>query len=128
MKKLLASITLLLYFVVSTGFVVSVHYCMDKVNSLQLGDVEQHQCGRCGMPIKDSKGCCKDEVKVVKMQVDQTVAKLVKPDFSLPATVVSNTAFRLTPLFNNTQKEVPVAHGPPLSKQDTYLQNCVFRL
>lgn len=128
MKKFLASIVVLVYFVVSTGFVISVHYCMDKVRSLQLGDTSHKLCGQCGMPIKDNKGCCKDKVSVVKMQVDQTAAKWAKTDFSLPAIAIAHTSFLLLPLFNTQKQEQPVAHGPPLSKQDTYLRNRVFRL
>lgn len=128
MKKLLAVISLLVYFVVSTGFVVSIHYCMDKIRSFQLGDVTDHQCSECGMPIKDSDGCCKDEVKVVKLTVDQTIAKLVTADFSLPAVPVAFTEFLFTPLINEQKTEEPIAHGPPLSGQDIYLQNRVFRI
>ena len=128
MKKAAASILLLLYFVVSTGFVVSVHYCMDKINAVELGHVSNDECGKCGMYISDSDGCCKDEVKVVKMQVDQALAKLVKADFSLPLLFPQTTEFLFTPLFHKMEKTEPVAHGPPLSEQDTYLQNCVFRI
>lgn len=128
MKKLLTVIALLVYFVVSTGFVVSVHYCMDKIRSFQLGDVSQHQCNECGMPIKDSDGCCKDEVKVVKLNVDQTIAKLVSADFSLPAVAVTCTNFLFTPLINEQKLTEPSTHGPPLSEQDIYLQNRVFRI
>lgn len=128
MKKAFASLLLVVYFLVSTGFVVSVHYCMDKVNSLQLGDVVRDKCGKCGMPLKDAGGCCKDEVKVFKMQVDQVFAKVVKADFSLPDVVSSYSQFLLTPLIREIKINAPLAHGPPLSKTDTYLQNCVFRL
>lgn len=128
MKKLFASIVVLVYFVVSTGFVVSVHYCMDKVLSLQLGNHSHKTCDQCGMPIKDNKGCCKDKVSLVKMQVDQTVAKWVKADFSASPVLASHTTLLLTPLFTIQAKSQPVAHGPPLDKQDTYLRNRVFRL
>jgi hypothetical protein len=80
------------------------------------------------MPLQDNDGCCKDEVKVVKVQADQLIAKLVKTDFSLSLPVEDVTASLLTLSFNTAQTATPVAHGPPLSKQDTYLQNCVFRI
>jgi len=128
MKKLAASILLLIYFTVSTGFVVSVHYCMNKLDSVQLGDDSSEECGKCGMHVEDSGGCCKDDVKLVKMQVDQAFAKVLSADFSfhteLPVTIDHYSA----PLQNSIQEEYPLAHGPPLSEQDTYLKNCVFRL
>lgn len=128
MKKAAASILLLLYFVVSTGFVVSVHYCMDKMNGVELGDNTHTECGKCCMEIEDSDGCCKDEVTVVKVQVDQLIAKLVKADFSLPLIATKTTDYLFTPLFYTLDRSEPVAHGPPLSKQDTYLRNRVFRI
>jgi hypothetical protein len=128
MKKLTAAILLLVYFVVSTGFVVSVHYCMNKVNAVELGHITTEECGKCGMFVEDSDGCCKDEVKVVKMQVDGLIAKITAATFSLPPVVSTTTDFLFTPLFYKLEKAEPVAHGPPLSKQDTYLQNRVFRI
>lgn len=128
MKKLLLFLTLFVYVVVSTGFAVSIHYCMDNVDSIQLGEVSRDHCSVCGMPLQFSKGCCKDEVKVVKLQVDQTLAKISTVNFSLPAVVSSSTPFRLASFSSGHEREEPVAHGPPLNKQETYLQNCVFRL
>lgn len=128
MKKAASSILLLLYFVVSTGFVVSVHYCMDKMNGVELGDSTHNECGKCGMTIKDNDGCCKDEVKVMKMQVDQLIAKLVKADFSLPLIATKTIDYLFSPLFFTIEKSEPVAHGPPLSEQDTYIRNRVFRI
>lgn len=128
MKKLLASILLLVYFTVSTGFVVSIHYCMNKVDSIELGDNHDEECGKCGMHIEKSRGCCKDDVKVVKMQMDQTTAKTFVADFSIPLPTAITGEFILAPYKNCISAGYPLAHGPPLSKQDTYLQNCVFRL
>jgi hypothetical protein len=128
MKRAVASILLFFYFLVNTGFVVSVHYCMDKVNGVELGDSNHKECGKCGMTIEERDGCCKDDVKVMKMQVDQLMAKLVKADFSLPLIATNDTEFLFTPLFYTIEKSEPVAHGPPLSEQDTYLQNRVFRI
>lgn len=128
MKKAAATILLCLYFLVSTGFVVSIHYCMDKVDGVALGNSTRDECSKCGMTLADNDGCCKDEVAVVKMQVDQLMAKLVKADFSLPPIAVKTTDYLFTPLFVTIEPSLPVAHGPPLSKQDSYLQNCVFRI
>lgn len=128
MKKLLALVTLFLYVAVSTGFVISVHYCMDQVSSFRLGAVTQQKCSKCGMPVDESKGCCKDELKVVKLQADQVVASLSKTDFSLPpAAIVANRIGQLSFISALTKTET-VAHGPPLCEEDIYLQNRVFRI
>lgn len=128
MKKLLAAITLLLYVAVSTGFVISVHYCMDRVRSLQLGDVAQHHCSKCGMPISKSGGCCKDEVKVVKLQVDQIQSHLVNADFSPPQALTAAFESLHSPAIAAQMKTETVAHSPPVSEQNIYLKNCVFRI
>lgn len=128
MKKLAASILLLVYFSVTTGFVVSVHYCMNKVDSVQLGDTDTDECAKCGMHMEDSNGCCKDDVKMVKMQVDQAFAKLAIADFSMEALPLTSTAFSFFPQIPSLTEDYPLTHGPPLSKQHTYLLNCVFRI
>lgn len=128
MKKVFTAILLFVYVVVSTGFVVSVHYCMDRVNAVQLGDAARDKCNKCGMPLKEAGGCCKDEVKVFKLQVDQWFAKFAKAEFSVPPVISALNDFLLSPLIGEIKLDAPVAHGPPLSEQDTYLQNSVFRL
>ncbi len=76
---------------------------------------------------KDGK-CCRDDVKIVKLQTIHLVAKTIRPDFNLPVTIVTPTEFLLSPFYNFTQINRSVEHGPPLSEQETYLQNCVFRI
>jgi hypothetical protein len=126
MKKGIAAILLLFYFAFSTGVVISYHYCMDEFDSLQLGDKKTEICGKCGMH-SDNMSCCNDEVKIFKIQDDQQTAA-INFKFAAPEMIVEPF-----PVFN----EVPVIsthqvfvnnHSPPLSKQDTYLQNCVFRI
>lgn len=128
MKKFAASILLLIYFTVTTGFVVSVHYCMGKLQSVELGYCGKTECGKCGMVLKQSKGCCKDDVTVVKVKADHNLVKTTSPDFSLSSLPLQhNDAFALASVLAS-QHERPVANGPPLGKQDTYLLNRVFRL
>lgn len=126
MKKGIAAILFLFYFAFSTGVIISYHYCMDEFDSLQLGDKKTEICGKCGMH-SDDMGCCNDQVKIFKIEDDQQAAA-VNFKFETPVTVIE-------PLL--TWNEIPVTstyqlftnnHSPPLSKQDTYLQNCVFRI
>lgn len=128
MKKFAVSWLLLIYFMVSTGFVVSVHYCMNKVDYVEFGDRRSEDCSKCGMHIKKSDGCCKDDVRVMKMKGDQAFAKVTPVDFSLLPIVLATNEIHFTPFRNFSFLNYPVAHGPPLSGQDIYLHNCVFRL
>jgi hypothetical protein len=129
MKKAFSLILLMVYFVVSTGFTVNLHYCMDRFHSWELGPSEEDACATCGMKTTDSNGCCRDEVKTVKLQQDLVQAKYVVAEFSLPALVTTVPEHIVAPFQNTTQVLIPCDTGPPLiSEQDTYLENCVFRL
>jgi hypothetical protein len=130
MKKVFAAIMLLAYFTVSTGFTVNLHYCMNQLASWDLGHGDNERCGSCGMKVKKASGCCKNEVKVVKLQQDMVGAHAIAFNFSIPA--LSHHSFEIfttSPSFLEREYVSSLAHGPPLiSKQDTYLRNCVFRL
>ncbi len=128
MKQAFASILLMIYFVVSTGFTVNMHYCMDKLHSWELGATENEKCGECGMETK-ANACCRDEVKVIKLQQDVYKAQAIAYNFSLPVLVANTTSFLLLPFQNVQSEAVHFSHGPPLlNKQDAYLLNCVFRI
>ncbi|HJW17406.1 MAG TPA: hypothetical protein VJ499_09800 [Flavisolibacter sp.] len=126
MKKLLTTIVLIVYAVMSTGFVVSLHYCMDKVNSAQLGDKSSDKCDRCGMH-KDGH-CCWDDIKVVKIQTSHLSSNNTVDIPPVSPVVISNHNHILLGHFQARQANEPIAHGPPVSKQDTYLAICVFRI
>ena len=126
MKKTLAAILLLVYFTVSTGFVVSLHYCMDRLTSAEIGNSKSDKCDYCGMH-KDGH-CCRDDVKIVKLQTTHLASQITVPFFSLSFVSVATTEFIVSPFYNFTKTNHAIAHSPPLSEQDTYLQNCVFRI
>lgn len=128
MKKAVSAILIVFYFAVSSGVAINLHYCMNRFDSLQLGAAKSEVCGKCGMHTDDSNGCCHDEVKIIRLQDDQQVSNIhfqfssfialtaiVEPDFT--EQLVSGAGYSSV---NN--------HSPPLSKQDTYLVNCVFRI
>jgi len=128
MKRALTAIVLVIYFAVSSGFVVSMHYCMDRLASFQIGESSEHdKCGKCGM--KKERNCCKDEVVIVKLETTHLASKVLAPDFSIPvADKPVQTEFLFFPLRNHVQSENFISHSPPLSEQKTYLSNCVFRI
>ncbi|MDB5251753.1 MAG: hypothetical protein JWP27_922 [Flaviaesturariibacter sp.] len=128
-KKALAAILLLAYFMVSTGFTVNLHYCMNKFQSWDVGAAKE-KCGRCGMKVRKASGCCRDEVKVVKLQQDVLGAAAIVYDLTAPA-VVGNAFFYadIVPHADRQPSLAPLPHGPPMiGRQDTYLRNCVFRI
>ena len=130
MKRLIAFVLMLIYFTVTTGFTVSMHYCMDKLDSAKISFTSEDECSKCGMDISGSDGCCRNEFKVVKLQQDQTQAFFTLINFSF-SPQLNNTSYYLFDELLQPQKESYFnhAHAPPLiSKLDTYLVNCVFRI
>lgn len=126
MKKLTAFILLLIYFTVSTGFVVSMHYCMNQFDSVQVGAASD-KCSKCGMHTADSGGCCRDEVKVVKLQVDKQVAKMLFSSLSFAPVALPLSQHLSLPFQNFRQVIEPAPTGPPLiSNQPVYLSKRVF--
>jgi hypothetical protein len=129
MKKLLYIITVFLYVTMACGVVINLHYCMGRYQSFDLYTAQKNECGKCGMPMDKSHGCCKDEVKIVKLQDDQntsTVSYTIK-NVEAPTIIPSDfiEASAITP--DKLQKQED--HSPPeLSNQDIYLNNCVFRI
>src|SRR5689334_23577069 len=127
MKRLLAFILLITYFTASTGFVVVRHYCMDRFTSAQIGADTNEKCAKCGMHKSD--GCCRDEVKVVKLQTSHLAGSINTEISPAPVAILTTQEFTQPSFFFLNHTELPVAHGPPLgSDQELYLQNCVFRL
>ena len=87
-------------------------------------------CGKCGMDTHEASGCCRDEVKLVKLVQDQNKIPVVV--YELPALdmqVTIPSAFIAASFQNIGEQRHFRNHSPPLlSEQDTYLQNNVFRI
>lgn len=130
MKKAGILIVLMCYLAVSSGVIVNFHYCMNKLASLELFATEGTKCGKCGMHMHKSHGCCRDEVKVVKMEGDQKITAAVYFELPSPdALYCIPSVFIATSFYNTAGQRQYQNHSPPLlSGQDTYLHNCVFRI
>ena len=131
MKKVLLTIAMSCYLLLSIGVSVNFHYCMNKLDSMHFFATESTYCNKCGMHIQKSHGCCRDEVKVVKVEDDQN--KVASLHFELPQlAIVSQTPSEyLSASFYNgadLEKKGNEFYPPPLSESETYLKNCVFRI
>ncbi len=56
----------------------------EEAGSVHLFETSADVCGRCGMDTHESNGCCRDEVKVVKLEQDQnkTTIATIRNSFS----------------------------------------------
>lgn len=130
MSRLLVTIVLMCYLAVSSGVVVNLHYCMNRLAFTELFGSEPKKCGKCGMDIHESDGCCRDEVQFLKMEDDQKNNPTLH--FELPVIeqmVVKPSEFIIASFYSLAGNRHFLNHSPPLlSSQDCYLQNNVFRI
>ncbi len=129
MKKFLATISTLIYFAVTSGIIVNMHYCMNKFDSAQLYSTSSEFCNKCGMHTDDSNGCCHDELKIVKLNdvhnFSQINIELKAPEAVALIHKSLIATFNIEKILSNDFQN----HSPPLlSDQDIYLQNRVFRI
>ncbi len=128
MKRSLVAILAIIYFTISSGVVMNIHYCMGKSLGAQLDILGAKTCG-CGKSEKksDKKSCCKTEFKIVKIEDEQKASYAVY-NMVAPFAIIANELNLLQPpLYNAPETIRPNGHSPPiLPVQDIYLQNCVF--
>jgi hypothetical protein len=128
MKRIIASFTVIVYFAFACGVMVNYHFCMDQYHSFSLYQSASDKCATCGMHAK-TRGCCHDEVKIVKLQDDYQTSVASFEFKNIQPAVIAPSEFLSVALLN---EDVPVSktdHSPPLlPQQDVYLQNRVFRI
>ena len=128
MKRILVSILAVFYLASSVGATVHLHYCMDKFIDWSLLKSDGDKCDKCAME-KDG-GCCKDENKFVKNNVDQKVTESAIQLIQMAA-VATPTAFIYTSEYHFTSiiQENSLSHAPPRNNGiGIHILNCVFRL
>ena len=109
------------------GATVHLNYCIYNFIEWSLLKVDGDKCYICGME-KDG-GCCKDENKFVKNNIDQKVAE---PSIQLiqMAAIISPVAFLyISEHFISIIQGNSISHAPPRNNGvGIYILNNVFRL
>ena len=126
MKKPIAFLIAIIYFCISSGMVMNVHYCMGKISSVKLDLLAKNLCG---CKTEKSKGCCKTEHQYLKV-TDTYKVSYADFSFNLPVKEISSSYQIFTqPVFGADDMFAFANHSPPvIDHQDTYLLNCVFRI
>lgn len=126
MKRLLTSIIAIIYFCISSGFIMNVHYCMGKVSKVNIEITPSKMCA-CGK--KETKGCCKTESKFYKI-TDNHQATYADVSVISPFHIVPTFYSYSHPVVTSTSTAVTYnTHAPPiLRSQPIYILNCVFRI
>jgi hypothetical protein len=125
-KKFFTISLAVIYLAISSGVVINLHYCMGELADIAFGHSQTDKCPSCGM---ENKGCCHDDVKVIKLQdthqVFNTQVDFAKVEALLPA----------YPSAFNWHLPVPNAsltlnnHSPPIAGDiPLSILNCVFRI
>lgn len=128
MKKLIVLILALTYLSTSSGMVMNVQYCFDKVSSVKVnGFGAEDSC--CCSGAEKTSGCCSNDVKVVKPQESH------QPVFNYstenPIHFSSIPLSYLDPLPTKPVGEDLIQisdSSPPLPSAPIYIKNCVFRI
>lgn len=127
-KKPAVLIVLALYLATATGFALNIHYCFNRITSVQI-DAPTKSCDKePGMTKK--RDCCKDIVVKVKVD-DKHQAEVHSVLSQVFAPYVINVPFGdfITPVQDATACNLP-DRGPPLIDDGipAIIKNCVFRI
>ena len=130
MKKVVATIFLLTYFVASSGATIQLHYCMDKIVGWSLASKGKAKCEKCGMAKKGHKGCCHDENKIIQVDKDHKASFNSYELFKLQQLSPTNSLEKLVSInVFNPVTSFPTNNAPPiLQTVPIYLSNSVFRI
>lgn len=127
MKRLAAICLSLVYLAMVSGVVVNTHYCMGKVASVAIGHSDSDRCDDCGMA---NTGCCKDEVKVLKVS-DTHSASSAHIQFEKFEPLQSSINFDADLAFSSmVAGQTIIDKGPPLvlDGRDHCILHRVFRI
>jgi hypothetical protein len=125
-KKILVILLAFSYLAITSGVVVSVHYCMGEVAGVAVGHSNADTCGSCGM---DNKGCCHDDVNVVKIQDSHSMAS-IQADFPKAETIAQQFSLVFSvPALVSGMRTIESAHSPPRASQiPLHVLHSVFRI
>jgi len=130
-KRILTILLAFVYLLVSSGLIKELHHCMGKLAGSSVsffGKQQNDKCDNCGMEDKRSD-CCKDEVKLVKIQDSH---KQVSADYTAVPPIAEaeiSSPFLAFDIFNNSRDIVSSGHHPPaISQPPRCVLHCVFRI
>lgn len=132
LKRFLTILVLLTYFTVTSGFAVSLHYCMDELSGMELGTETADTCPKCGMDAETAPGgCCRDEVKLVQLKGDPAaVPSAFSPLHGPEAAMLPLPASYAPEVFLPALQAGPEpVRPPPMADAGArYIALCTFRL
>jgi hypothetical protein len=114
MRKGIYAIVVVLYLLLSSGVVLQLHYCMDRLAEIGLFTSDHKDvCDDCGMDMDADNDCCHDRTDVIKLVQDQTYQA---GSFSLSKVNITElpASLSIPDLVHHSQNDSPlVGSGPP---------------
>ena len=94
-------------------------------------ETDDNACGKCGMPkTEENANCCKDEVKLVKVDDDQKASGIFY-QLDGPVAIIQALPWQewMDPESSLQAVVLPPAHGPPLTETNSFQSlYCIFRI
>ena len=120
------------YGTTTVGATVHLHFCMNKFISLNFTETENKTCGKCGMKESPTKkGCCKDEVKQLKIDNDyqKSTAESFINIFQVPTLKYTPSLLEFNAVVFNLDANA-IQYPPPLlpSIQKRTILYCTYRI
>jgi hypothetical protein len=96
MRKFLFSLLVAFYLILTSGVVVHLHFCMDRLAAVGLfASDHKDACDDCGMDMTEANDCCHDRTDVIKLKQDQTAQSFLVSNFKRaqaePLSILPNT-------------------------------------
>lgn len=131
MKRLAIIFMSLYYLLITSGFVVNVHYCMGSFAGVEWGaDAHSDVCSKCGMEENDF--CCKTDQQHYKLDSEHQPSFA---NFLIAVDVVDDVVALpfyqdfLSPLLTDKAVLSNLYHAPPDPKlNEVFLYHCNFRI
>ena len=105
MKKLFFLIATFAYMISTSGATVYIHHCMGKVVDWNIQMADTHACDDCGMEKDNANSCCKDEVKVLKIDNADKHPEYLNSQLSFKDVILPVTYFALVYQYFPTYKQ-----------------------
>jgi hypothetical protein len=132
MKKPISIFLILVYTFLTVGISVSKHFCGEFLAEITVFSSEKKTC-KCSLFTKkgEKSNCCKDEVKVVKLETSQNLTKIASFDFLKVIDAFISSPFPFSfpkSIFSISLISWKIESFFPPPKSSLYLLFCVFRV
>lgn len=113
MKKIIFLIATMAYMFSTTGATVYIHHCMGNVVDWDFMKNDVDRCTTCSMEKDAENDCCKDEIKVLKIDEADKHPETADNQLSFKDVILPITYFALTQQdFTVNNKELPPINIP----------------